>query len=192
MDPSGERPQKPKPCRIKGRPCTPDEVRFFKLSPAEQAKAVAYFKALKHAADVKLWNDTLKWNAAVKHNQDVARLNAAIARNRASAGTMHYASPTSCSQVGPDGASFGDCDSGQGPPNTRARLTRAVLERLGHTLFQRMIHPGCQQPPVVFLSYAWVDSALVNKIDQWLRGRGMRVLRDTREFAPGTKSLSRK
>jgi HEAT repeat protein len=37
----------------------------------------------------------------------------------------------------------------------------------------------------VFLSYAWNDQRFVLAVDQWLRNRGMNVLLDYRNFAPG-------
>jgi hypothetical protein len=38
----------------------------------------------------------------------------------------------------------------------------------------------------VFLSYASGDAARVNKLDQWLRDNGVRVIRDTADFIVGT------
>jgi hypothetical protein len=39
--------------------------------------------------------------------------------------------------------------------------------------------------PTVFISYAWADSERVDKLDQWLRNHGLRVLRDREVFVAG-------
>jgi hypothetical protein len=70
-------------------------------------------------------------------------------------------------------------------PGTRRLLTEMLLSKRGEKAFTRMKHPEGRQPPIVFLSYAWKDTPVVNKLDQWLRDHGIRVLRDTRNFKPG-------
>lgn len=71
-------------------------------------------------------------------------------------------------------------------PGTRQRLTQKLIEKQGERVFATTKHPEGYQPPIVFLSYAWEDTEKVNKIDQWLRDNGIRVLRDNRDFVPGT------
>jgi hypothetical protein len=71
-------------------------------------------------------------------------------------------------------------------PGTRRLLTRTLLKKGGERLFLTMKHPEGDQPPLVFLSYSWKDTDIVNKIDQWLRDQDIRVLRDNRDFRPGT------
>jgi hypothetical protein len=70
-------------------------------------------------------------------------------------------------------------------PGTRKRLVEEVLKKGGERLFLTMKHPEGNEPPSVFLSYAWDDTHIINKIDQWLRDNGVRVSRDTRDFMPG-------
>jgi len=72
-------------------------------------------------------------------------------------------------------------------PRTRRLLTIKLLEKRGEQPFRRMTLPKGNQPPLVFLSYAWEDAERVNKIDQWLRDHEIRVERDTRDFLPGKK-----
>jgi hypothetical protein len=74
---------------------------------------------------------------------------------------------------------------GQIGPGTRRRLTRAVLAKVGPSFFARLESPQKPSSPRVFLSYAWEDGKIVDKLDQWLRDQNIRVWRDTREFAPG-------
>lgn len=69
-------------------------------------------------------------------------------------------------------------------PVTRQLLVSALLERDSVTVFQgRLTRPD----PVsqVFLSYAWRDASKVDKVDQWLRDNGVRVIRDQTDFVPG-------
>jgi TIR domain len=70
-------------------------------------------------------------------------------------------------------------------PGTRKLLTKELINEGGEHLFRTMRHPEGNQPPNVFLSYAWEDDEVVNKIDQWLRDHGIRVSRDTTDFLPG-------
>lgn len=72
-------------------------------------------------------------------------------------------------------------------PGTRKLLTEQVVQQGGERLFLAMKHPERDQPPIVFLSYAWEDDEIVNKIDQWLRDNGVRVSRDTTDFLPGRR-----
>lgn len=72
-------------------------------------------------------------------------------------------------------------------PGTRRLLTKKLLEKRGEQPFRRMTLPKGNQPPLVFLSYAWEDAKRVDKIDQWLRDHGIRVERDMRDFIPGKK-----
>jgi len=74
---------------------------------------------------------------------------------------------------------------GQIGPGTRRRLTRAVLAKLGPSFFARLEPPQRPSSPRVFLSYAWEDGKIVDKLDQWLRDQDIRVWRDSREFVPG-------
>jgi TIR domain len=68
-------------------------------------------------------------------------------------------------------------------PITRRLIVSALLENEKAVVFDRLQRPD----PVreVFISYAWKDGAKVNKLDQWLRDHGIRVIRDQNDFAPG-------
>src|SRR5262245_36623755 len=71
-------------------------------------------------------------------------------------------------------------------PGTRARLVTALLERFGAPRFADLDGSDVIRIPTVFLSYAWRDSLRVNKLDQWLRDRGVRVIRDIDSFSAGS------
>lgn len=71
-------------------------------------------------------------------------------------------------------------------PGTRALLAKLLLARFEPDIFLRLVHPEGSSPPTVFISYAWRDSDRVDKIDQWLRDHGVRVLRDRNWFVAGT------
>ncbi len=72
-------------------------------------------------------------------------------------------------------------------PGTRRLLTREILHAMGDntSIFQRLQLPEQRREPSVFLSYAWSDSERVDKLDQWLRDRGIHVIRDQDSFIAG-------
>jgi hypothetical protein len=69
-------------------------------------------------------------------------------------------------------------------PNTRSRLLQALLQKFDISTFRRLKK---NVKPTVFISYARADSERVNKLDQWLRDHGVRVIRDVSSFQAGTK-----
>jgi hypothetical protein len=69
-------------------------------------------------------------------------------------------------------------------PNTRSRLVRALLDKFDVSVFGRL-KKNEDDKPTVFISYAWADSERVDKLDQWLRNHGLRVLRDRETFVAG-------
>jgi hypothetical protein len=69
-------------------------------------------------------------------------------------------------------------------PNTRSRLVRVLLAQFDVSAFRRLKRNE-DDKPTVFVSYAWADSERVDKLDQWLRNHGVRVLRDRDAFVAG-------
>jgi len=57
--------------------------------------------------------------------------------------------------------------------------------RFSPGIFGRLQRDEEDRAPSVFLSYAWSDSEKVDKIDQWLRNKGVRVFRDRYSFIAG-------
>jgi hypothetical protein len=74
---------------------------------------------------------------------------------------------------------------GQVGPNTRRHLVQRLLERYSPAIFERMGLRGPRGKPTVFLSYASEDVRKVEKLDQWLRDKGVWVVRDANAFVPG-------
>jgi len=73
-------------------------------------------------------------------------------------------------------------------PGTRELLVQQLYRKRGERPFRRMKEPRRKlTAPLVFLSYAWEDSKIVDKVDQLLRDNNIRVLRDERDFVPGKK-----
>lgn len=70
-------------------------------------------------------------------------------------------------------------------PNTRRRLITDLLAKHGPPVFGRLKKNESDRTPSVFLSYAWNDKDRVEKLDQLLRNRGVRVLRDVDFFIAG-------
>jgi hypothetical protein len=70
-------------------------------------------------------------------------------------------------------------------PGTRKLLVTSLLGHYAADIFLRLDQSEIAEAPSVFLSYAWADSAKVDKLDQWLRDRGVRVLRDRDSFTAG-------
>lgn len=73
-------------------------------------------------------------------------------------------------------------------PGTRRKLVLALLARNDNNpeVFLRLKDPVAHEGASVFISYSSKDTAAVNKLDQWLRDHGIRVLRDRSWFAAGT------
>ena len=71
-------------------------------------------------------------------------------------------------------------------PGTRELITTKLLIHFDPTIFLRFERPEADQAPTVFLSYAWSDRAKVNQLDQWLRDKGIYVIRDESFFQAGT------
>jgi pimeloyl-ACP methyl ester carboxylesterase len=70
-------------------------------------------------------------------------------------------------------------------PGTRERLVSELLHRFSPSIFARFRRPETWSRPSVFISYATADRERVNKIDQWLRDHGLRVVRDCQFFVAG-------
>lgn len=71
-------------------------------------------------------------------------------------------------------------------PGTRSRLVSSLLQEFGAAKFSELDASEAVRIPTVFLSYAWVDTPRVNKLDQWLRDHGIRVIRDVDSFKAGS------
>ncbi len=71
-------------------------------------------------------------------------------------------------------------------PGTREHLTTELLHRFSPSIFERLRRPEAWDRPSVFICYASADSERVNKIDQWLRDNGLRVIRDCQFFVAGS------
>jgi TIR domain len=70
-------------------------------------------------------------------------------------------------------------------PGTRKLIVSNLLGRFDASIFRRLCRPEIAETPSVFLSYAWRDSEKVDKLDQWLRDHGVKVLRDQSTFEAG-------
>jgi nucleotide-binding universal stress UspA family protein len=70
-------------------------------------------------------------------------------------------------------------------PGTRERLVSEMLHRFTPSIFARLKRPEGWSRPAVFISYATADRDPVNKLDQWLRDHGLRVVRDCQFFVAG-------
>jgi hypothetical protein len=71
-------------------------------------------------------------------------------------------------------------------PGTRQRIVAEVLHQYSASKFLRLRRPEFRQKPSVFISYAWADTAKVDKLDQWLRDHGVQVVRDREIFVAGS------
>jgi hypothetical protein len=71
-------------------------------------------------------------------------------------------------------------------PGTRERLVSELLHRFSHSIFVRLRRPEAWSLRSVFISYASADREQVDKLDQWLRDHGLRVVRDCQFFIAGT------
>ena len=71
-------------------------------------------------------------------------------------------------------------------PGTRKRLVSELFHRFTPSIFARLRRPETWSQRSVFISYSSVDRDRVNKIDQWLRDNGIRVVRDCQFFMAGT------
>lgn len=76
-------------------------------------------------------------------------------------------------------------DDGKVGPGTRSRLVRILLAQFDVNVFLVRLKKNEDDQPTVFISYAWTDSERVDKLDQWLRNHGVRVLRDRELFVAG-------
>jgi hypothetical protein len=72
-------------------------------------------------------------------------------------------------------------------PGTRARLVSELLRQDGVLKFTKLDASEAVRIPTVFLSYAWVDTSRVDKLDQWLRDHEIRVIRDVNSFEAGSQ-----
>jgi nucleotide-binding universal stress UspA family protein len=70
-------------------------------------------------------------------------------------------------------------------PGTREHLVLELLHRHSPSIFARLRRPEGWSRPSVFISYASADREPVNKVDQWLRDHGIRVVRDCQFFVAG-------
>jgi hypothetical protein len=71
-------------------------------------------------------------------------------------------------------------------PETRKLSVSTLLGRYSPNIFERAKRTETERRPLVFLSYASPDAPKVNKLDQWLRDKGIRVIRDESSFQAGT------
>jgi TIR domain len=71
-------------------------------------------------------------------------------------------------------------------PDTREHIVSELLRRYSPSIFARLSRPEAWDRLSVFISYASADIDTVNKIDQWLRDHGLRVLRDCQFFVAGS------
>src|SRR3954468_4832343 len=71
-------------------------------------------------------------------------------------------------------------------PGTRELLVSELFHQFSPSIFARLRRPEAWGRPSVFISYASADRERVNKIDQWLRDHGLRVVRDCQFFVAGT------
>jgi hypothetical protein len=71
-------------------------------------------------------------------------------------------------------------------PGTRERLVSELFHQFSPSIFARLRRPETWSRRSVFISYASADRERVNKIDQWLRDKGLRVVRDCQFFVAGT------
>ncbi|MFZ2404552.1 MAG: TIR domain-containing protein [Methylobacter sp.] len=71
-------------------------------------------------------------------------------------------------------------------PGTRERLVSELSHQFSPSIFARLRRPETWSRRSVFISYSSVDRERVNKIDQWLRDKGLRVVRDCQFFVAGT------
>ncbi len=69
-------------------------------------------------------------------------------------------------------------------PETRRLIVSNLLGRFSPSIFLRFDRSALT--PSLFLSYARLDAPRVDKLDQWLRDKGIRVIRDTADFVAGT------
>ena len=70
-------------------------------------------------------------------------------------------------------------------PGTRALLVQQLLQSGGVGRFAELDGSDVKPVPTVFISYAWLDSDRVDKLDQWLQDHGILVLRDSSSFVGG-------
>jgi len=70
-------------------------------------------------------------------------------------------------------------------PCTREHLVLELLHRYTASIFARFRRPEGWSRPSVFMSYVSADREPVNKVDQWLRDHGLRVVRDCQFFVAG-------
>ena len=71
-------------------------------------------------------------------------------------------------------------------PGTREHLVSELFHRFSPSIFLRFRRPEAWSQRSVFISYSSTDRERVNKIDQWLRDNGVRVIRDCQFFRAGT------
>ena len=71
-------------------------------------------------------------------------------------------------------------------PGTRELLVSELFHKFSPSIFARFRRPETWSRPSVFISYASVDRERVDKLDQWLRDHGMRVIRDCQFFVAGS------
>ncbi len=71
-------------------------------------------------------------------------------------------------------------------PGTREHLVSELFHRFSPSIFARFRRPETLSQRSVFISYSSADRDRVNKIDQWLRDNGIRVVRDCQFFRAGT------
>jgi len=65
-------------------------------------------------------------------------------------------------------------------------IVSELMHKFSSSIFFRFRRPEIWSSPSVFISYATADRDPVNKLDQWLRDHGVRVVRDRQVFVAGT------
>src|SRR5579871_1742851 len=74
---------------------------------------------------------------------------------------------------------------GQVGPGTRVLLAKRLLEAGGLSRLPELDGSEVRRLPTVFISYAWLDTDPVEKLEQWLRDNNVEVIRDSRSFVGG-------
>ena len=70
-------------------------------------------------------------------------------------------------------------------PGTRTLLATRLFESSGLSKLSELDGSEVKVLPTVFISYAWLDTHPVEKLEQWLRDHNVEVIRDSESFVGG-------